>query len=195
MSVTSSAIGDGTWEENWLFKKRKSAMGNTVAASSVGILVPNPKEDVKAQIGDKTADEVSDLSELGSDTDDSLDLLASKLDPPNDRLLNKHLIGGENSKLVLDELIEKSSMISQTSPMEHEPQYAETRNEHIFNASTNFVAVSDNAQTQQLESDLILPPSGFDDNNNSNTDSNPLSGKFGLYKRLSLQILFSLFRN
>lgn len=66
LSVTSSAVGDGTWEKNWLFKKKKSALSNSVTANSVGMLVPDPKEDVRAQIGDKTADEVSDLSELGS---------------------------------------------------------------------------------------------------------------------------------
>lgn len=180
MSVTSSAVGDGTWENNWLFKKKKPTLGGTVAASSVGMLVPDPKEDVRAQIGDKTADEVSDLSELGSDTDDSLEILRTKLDPINDRLINKHLIGGQNNKLVLDELIERSSMISNTMPTDLEQAYTETRNEHVIEASATTEAINadvnqqnNNNSIEQEEAEAILPPAGFED-----PSSNPLTGKW-----------------
>ncbi|XP_065074901.1 uncharacterized protein LOC135698735 isoform X3 [Ochlerotatus camptorhynchus] len=57
---------DGTWEENWLFKKRQLK----ATESSIAMLVPSPTEEVKALIGDKNADEVSDLSEAGSDVED-----------------------------------------------------------------------------------------------------------------------------
>ncbi|XP_065370572.1 uncharacterized protein M7BP isoform X2 [Calliphora vicina] len=149
MSVTSSAVGDGTWEKNWLFKKKKSALSNSVTANSVGMLVPDPKEDVRAQIGDKTADEVSDLSELGSDTDDSLDSLRSKLEPINDRLINKHLIGGQNNKMVLDELIERSSMISNTLQSSQDPSYTDACNEHVIDGPVRNEAINDNV-TQQV---------------------------------------------
>ncbi|XP_062710582.1 uncharacterized protein LOC109409684 isoform X3 [Aedes albopictus] len=57
---------DGTWEENWLFKKRQLKS----TESSIAMLVPSPTEEVKALIGDKNADEVSDLSEAGSDVEE-----------------------------------------------------------------------------------------------------------------------------
>ncbi|KAH8316212.1 hypothetical protein KR067_002207 [Drosophila pandora] len=122
-SISSSMIADGTWEDNWLFKKKRSS----ATPSSIGMLVPAPKENVRAQIGDKTADEVSDLSEMGSDAEDSsLDLM--RCNELNDRLLSKHLIGGQNTKLVLDELVDRTSLISHTLPEEHEPAFTETTN-------------------------------------------------------------------
>lgn len=54
---------DGTWEENWLFRKRQLK----ATESSIAMLVPSPTEEVKALIGDQNVDEVSDLSEAGSD--------------------------------------------------------------------------------------------------------------------------------
>ncbi|XP_017027214.1 uncharacterized protein [Drosophila kikkawai] len=125
-SISSSMIGDGNWEDNWLFKKKRSS----VTPSSTGMLVPAPKENIRAQIGDKTADEVSDLSEMGSDAEDSsLDLLRSN--DLNDRLLSKHLIGGQNTKLVLDELVDRTSLTSHTLPEEHEPAFTETTNAFV----------------------------------------------------------------
>lgn len=125
-SISSSMIGDGNWEDNWLFKKKRSS----VTPSTTGMLVPAPKENIRAQIGDKTADEVSDLSEMGSDAEDSsLDLLRSN--DLNDRLLSKHLIGGQNTKLVLDELVDRTSLTSHTLPEEHEPAFTETSNAFV----------------------------------------------------------------
>lgn len=171
MSVTSSAIGDGTWEKNWLFKKKRTTLSGSVTANSVGIVVPDPKEDVRAQIGDKTADEVSDLSELGSDTDDSLDSLRSKLEPINDRLINKHLIGGQNNKMILDELIERSSMISNTLPSGQEPPYTDACNEHVIDAPTKNEAINDNVTQQTSAMEQKVPHTLQDQN------SNTLAGK------------------
>ncbi|XP_034654710.1 uncharacterized protein LOC117892526 isoform X3 [Drosophila subobscura] len=129
-SISSSMIGDGTWEDNWLFKKKRSSMQSSATPSSIGMLVPAPKEHVRAQIGDRTADEVSDLSELGSDAEDnSLDVLRGN--ELNDRLLSKHLIGGQNTKLVLDELVDRSSLVSHTLPEEHEPAFTDTTNAFV----------------------------------------------------------------
>ncbi|XP_075167348.1 myosin-7a binding protein isoform X7 [Haematobia irritans] len=184
MSVTSSAIGDSTWENNWLFKKKKlSGLGTgSVSTSSIGMLVPDPKEDVRAQIGDKTADEISDLSELGSDTDDSsMDLLRTTVEPINDRLFNKHLIGGQNSKMVLDELIERSSMISNTLPMDQEDAYAETRNMNVEAPSQN-EAINTKVNHQNM-STITNNNNNHEDQNNlevptdaEEKDSNPLAG-------------------
>ncbi|XP_026841710.1 serine-rich adhesin for platelets isoform X13 [Drosophila persimilis] len=142
-SISSSMIGDGTWEDNWLFKKKRSSVQSSVTPSSIGMLVPAPMENVRAQIGDRTADEVSDLSELGSDVEDnSLDLL--RCNDLNDRLLSKHLIGGQNTKLVLDELVDRTSLISHTLPEEHEPAFTETTNTFVVasSAATSDVIVS-----------------------------------------------------
>ncbi|XP_041449017.1 serine-rich adhesin for platelets isoform X3 [Drosophila obscura] len=145
-SISSSMIGDGTWEDNWLFKKKRSSMQTSATPSSIGMLVPAPTENVRAQIGDRTADEVSDLSEIGSDAEDnSLDLL--RCNDLNDRLLSKHLIGGQNTKLVLDELVDRTSLISHTLPEEHEPAFTETTNTLVVASSA---VPSDNL--------LVAPP-------------------------------------
>ncbi|XP_023177884.2 bromodomain-containing protein DDB_G0270170 isoform X3 [Drosophila hydei] len=128
ISMSSSMVGDGTWEDNWLFKKKRSTLQSSGTPSSIGMLVPAPKENIRAQIGDRTADEVSDLSEMGSDAEEtSLDLLRCD-NALNDRLLSKHLIGGQNTKLVLDELVDRTSLTSNTLPAEHEPAFTETTN-------------------------------------------------------------------
>ncbi|XP_058986780.1 metabotropic glutamate receptor-like protein P [Musca domestica] len=183
MSVTSSAVGDSAWENNWLFKKKKPSLaGGSISTSSVGMLVPDPKEDVRAQIGDKTADEISDLSELGSDTDDSsMDLLRANMDPVNNRLFNKHLIGGQNSKMVLDELIERSSMISNTLHLDQEEAYAETRNvdvdvpskneainTNVSQQNNNNNNSDNNNQEDQKNLEVLNPPLGFGDHSSSN---------------------------
>lgn len=145
-------VGDGTWEDNWLFKKKRNTLQTSGAPNSIGMLVPAPKENVRAQIGDRTADEVSDLSEIGSDAEEtSLDMLpCSDL---NDRLLSKHLIGGANTKLVLDELVDRTSLTSHTLPEEHEPAFTETTNAFVTQPTTNTVP-----QEQTLQSKPLAPP-------------------------------------
>uniref|UniRef100_A0A1A9WMU7 Uncharacterized protein n=1 Tax=Glossina brevipalpis TaxID=37001 RepID=A0A1A9WMU7_9MUSC len=159
VSVTSSAKGEGTWEHNWLFKKKHSSLGGSGTTAS--ILIPNPKEDVRAQIGDKAADEVSDLSELGSETDDSSSgLLSTKLDPLNDRLLNKHIIGGQNSKSVLDELIESSSVVLNAVPSEQDETYTDTLNEHVVDAPPKNEAINDEiSKPETIDTELERKPS------------------------------------
>lgn len=66
-SVNSSNGTDGTWEDNWLFKKRKLKTEN----QSIAMLVPSPTEEIKALIGDKNADETSDLSENSDDEEEA----------------------------------------------------------------------------------------------------------------------------
>lgn len=72
-SIASSTGTDGTWEDNWLFKRRKLKTEN----QSIAMLVPSPSEDVKALIGDKNADETSDLSEISDNEqqDDGEDVI------------------------------------------------------------------------------------------------------------------------
>lgn len=58
-SINSSNGTDATWEDNWLFKKRKLK----TEGQQIAMLVPSPTEEMKALIGDTNADETSDLSE------------------------------------------------------------------------------------------------------------------------------------
>ncbi|XP_076666656.1 uncharacterized protein LOC143368149 isoform X3 [Andrena cerasifolii] len=51
-----------SWEENWLFQKKRVQ----TQADPVAMLVPNPSADFKALIGDKDAEDTSDLSECSS---------------------------------------------------------------------------------------------------------------------------------
>lgn len=73
-SIASNGTAESDWQENWLFKKSslnsQEALTNPIA--HIGMLVPSPTEDVKAQIGDQTTDEISDLSEAGSDVESEL---------------------------------------------------------------------------------------------------------------------------
>ncbi|CAK9813792.1 hypothetical protein ANTQUA_LOCUS7767, partial [Anthophora quadrimaculata] len=51
-----------SWEENWLFQRKRVQ----TQADPVAMLVPNPSADFKALIGDKDAEDTSDLSECSS---------------------------------------------------------------------------------------------------------------------------------
>lgn len=51
-----------SWEENWLFQKKRVQ----TQADPVAMLVPNPSADYKVLIGDKDAEDTSDLSECSS---------------------------------------------------------------------------------------------------------------------------------
>ncbi|XP_030563639.1 general transcriptional corepressor trfA isoform X6 [Drosophila novamexicana] len=153
VSMSSSLVGDGTWEDNWLFKKKRSTLQSSATPSSIGMLVPAPKENIRAQIGDRTADEVSDLSEMGSDAEEtSLDLL--RCNELNDRLLSKHLIGGQNTKLVLDELVDRTSLTSNTLPAEHEPAFTETTNPLVQQPTAATAPQSE----EQKTSNVMAPP-------------------------------------
>lgn len=73
-SIGSNGTAESDWQENWLFKKSAINTHETMTnpIGHIGMLVPSPTEDVKAQIGDQTTDEVSDLSEAGSDVESDL---------------------------------------------------------------------------------------------------------------------------
>jgi hypothetical protein len=65
-----------TWEENWLFKKKKKAnnqsdilygyMALTMTGCPVSMFIPNPSQKVNTTIGAKEVDELSELSEHNS---------------------------------------------------------------------------------------------------------------------------------
>ncbi|XP_065215527.1 uncharacterized protein LOC135842102 isoform X2 [Planococcus citri] len=62
-SVMEVVSNVDSWEDNWLFQKKKKHKIKTVAQVSVPMLVPNPSEKYRALIGDVDVDETSDLSE------------------------------------------------------------------------------------------------------------------------------------
>ncbi|XP_032590976.1 uncharacterized protein LOC6560471 isoform X11 [Drosophila grimshawi] len=167
VSMSSSMVGDGTWEDNWLFKKKRNTLQSSGTPSSIGMLVPAPKENVRAQIGDRTADEVSDLSEMGSDAEESMDL--TRCNELNDRLLSKHLIGGQNTKLVLDELVDRTSLTSNTLPAEHEPAFTETTNPLVTQPAT-VAAVTE----EQKVAELMQPPPPMTFQDNHENENEPI---------------------
>lgn len=114
---SATASDEAVWQNNWLFRKRASPdnddhdddasstglasiTSSVTNSTSVGMLVPSPTEDVKTLIGDRTADEVSDLSEAGSDVESELSdaepLATNHVDIPHVIVQSKTLIGGKN---------------------------------------------------------------------------------------------------
>lgn len=129
---------EGNWQENWLFKKRK--LKNETAAA-IGMLVPSPMEDVKALIGDKTTDEVSDLSEAGSDLDDDENQPVNgrkSADLPHALVESKTIIGGKNEfgsfneVKTIDELLQPDSLVSIQSIDNQSPLIMEAKNDMIL---------------------------------------------------------------
>lgn len=132
---------EGNWQENWLFKKRK--LKNEMK-SDIGMLVPSPMEDVKALIGDKTTDEVSDLSEAGSDMEDEMNGTPNgrrSADLPHALVESKTIIGGKNEFAVfpdaktIDELLQPDSLVSTQSAESndaHNPVIMEAKNDLIL---------------------------------------------------------------
>lgn len=107
MSSSRSTTGtEGTWEENWLFKKKKL---KAETGASLAMLVPSPTEEVKALIGDKNADEVSDLSEAEdvdqeeTSSDEEENEVKGLQELPSVLIQSKTLIGGKNELISFDD--------------------------------------------------------------------------------------------
>lgn len=131
---------EGNWEENWLFQKRKHKTDTTVAPS-IAMLVPSPTVEVKTLIGDKSADEISDLSEADENSDDDTANQSdgqTSSDIPHVLVESKTIIGGKNEvasfdeiSLPIDDLLQPASLVS--LPMaDSEPLMMEAKNNLIF---------------------------------------------------------------
>lgn len=155
--------------ENWLLRKKK--FGHDVP--SVGMLVPAPKEDIRALIGDKTADEISDLSDNETSEDDFNN---DELVFSNHRIQSDSLISGKHTAGLIDHLIDGSSLISVTSLSEGDPELVDITNNNIskraalnglFDRETPVINLETGKMPetpQALNTDIILPPpSGFAD--------------------------------
>lgn len=79
---------DGTWEENWLFQKKKI---KSLQSVPVPMLVPNSNTEYRVLIGDRDADDTTDLSDNASDGDGEADYKSDVK-----RVLDsRHVIGGK----------------------------------------------------------------------------------------------------
>lgn len=162
---------DSLNSDNWLLKKKK--FGHDVP--SVGMLVPAPKEDIRALIGDKTADEISDLSDNDTSEDDFNN---DELVFSNHRIQSDSLISGKHTAGLIDHLIDGSSLISVTSLNEGESELVDIKNKSIslnglLDPQKPVINLENGKMPQTpeaLNTDIILPPpSGFAD------DRDPIS--------------------
>jgi hypothetical protein len=130
-SVNSSNGTDGTWEDNWLFKKRKLKTEN----QSIAMLVPSPTEEIKALIGDKNADETSDLSENSDDGDD----VGEKA-----MFTNTLLIQPKMMQIPIAEVSAVSAPTDSLKSMQSLTSLDTENNEIITEAKNNLLLVDDN---------------------------------------------------
>lgn len=170
-TATQTAQDDTDLSDNWMFKRRgEDGTSSVVSATSpVGMLVPSPTEDIRARIGNRNADEIeSDLSETGSDLDDSLDAdvanekdrLNVTIDVPHVLVQSKTLIGGKNemasfehSKLI--DLLEPGSLVSEQSLTGQSPVISEAKNELILIDATNDKVNANKTQRTEAVNDLL----------------------------------------
>jgi hypothetical protein len=80
-----------SWEENWLFQRRRLKAGGIAdyaphSPIPVPMLVPNPSEEFKARIGDRDAEEVSDLSDCSDGALEDVVLAGLETNLRDDRL-------------------------------------------------------------------------------------------------------------
>ncbi|XP_058834540.1 uncharacterized protein LOC131691876 isoform X3 [Topomyia yanbarensis] len=130
---------DGTWEENWLFKKRQLKS----TESSIAMLVPSPTEEVKALIGDQNADEVSDLSETGSDFEGYESDSVSKDAPLSSNTSVPH------TEKPVEEIVQ-DSLISINSTASNEPVLSEAKNSLLLTEMSN------HASNQSYRTDNLI---------------------------------------
>uniref|UniRef100_A0A2M4A6U6 Uncharacterized protein n=1 Tax=Anopheles triannulatus TaxID=58253 RepID=A0A2M4A6U6_9DIPT len=130
-SLKSNAT-DGTWEENWLFRKRQLK----TTESSIAMLVPSPTEEVKALIGDKNADEISDLSEAGSDCEagyesDGKGQDSSPAGPSKESTSEAISSSSKANEDSLDEQLPPDSLVSVNSLPGNEALLSEAKNSQL----------------------------------------------------------------
>lgn len=156
--------------DNWMFKRRgEDGTSSVVSATSpVGMLVPSPTEDIRTQIGDRNADEIeSDLSEGGSDLDDSLDgddnekhRLNVTIDVPHVLVESKTLIGGKNEMTSFDhsklfDLLEPGSLVSEQSLTGQSPVISEAKNELLLLEAANQEAEATEMERRQTQPNKV----------------------------------------
>lgn len=135
-SIYSAATqDDSSWAENWMLRSRNQRDGSPAAKAispPVGMLVPSPTHDIKTQIGDQNADEISDLSEAGSE-DESDNYERPSIDVPHVLVNSKIRIGGKNEAARLEhDMFEVASLVSDSSLTRQSPIISEAKNEYLL---------------------------------------------------------------
>lgn len=92
VSMTSVIYANNnTWEENWLFQKKRIKTSQSVP---VPMLIPNSNTEYRALIGDRDADDTTDLSDIGSETEEISSDIKHVL------INSKTIIGGKNPDII-----------------------------------------------------------------------------------------------
>ncbi|XP_045498948.1 uncharacterized protein LOC123696652 isoform X2 [Colias croceus] len=135
---------DGSWEENWLFQKKKI---KNIQSVPVPMLVPNSNTEYRALIGDRDADDTTDLSDNASETEEQDIEYKSDIKKVLD---SKHVIGG---KLKVDEALdfEPDSLMSVDGADEFEKIYNEYSKSEDTVDSVNPSAVTKNITTEEID--------------------------------------------
>lgn len=86
------------WQDNWLFSRRDKSSPKPVP---VPMLVPNPSTEYRALIGDRDAEDTTDLSETGSDLEDtdSIHDIKTMLVDSRTVIGGKNLLGDMNNSI------------------------------------------------------------------------------------------------
>lgn len=93
VSMTSVIYANNnTWEENWLFQKKRIKTSQSVP---VPMLIPNSNTEYRALIGDRDADDTTDLSDVGSETEEVPSDIKHVL------INSKTIIGGKNPDILM----------------------------------------------------------------------------------------------
>ncbi|XP_049541671.1 uncharacterized protein LOC125954968 isoform X2 [Anopheles darlingi] len=154
-SLKSNAT-DGTWEENWLFRKRQLK----TTESSIAMLVPSPTEEVKALIGDKNADEISDLSEAGSDCEagyesDGKAHDSSPAGPSKESTSEAISSSSKANDDSLDEQLPPDSLVSVNSLPGNETLLSEAKNSQLLGEQSSSQVPAGAGEAFSLMDDLI----------------------------------------
>lgn len=126
---------DGSWEENWLFQKKKI---KTIHSVPVPMLVPNPNSEYRAMIGDREADDTTDLSDNGSDAEEEQAEYKSDIQLVLD---SKRVIGGKSSTIEEALDFEPDSLTIIGEPLEYEDE--DDRNTQAINVDVGNKIVND----------------------------------------------------
>ncbi|XP_069675416.1 uncharacterized protein [Periplaneta americana] len=118
-----------SWEENWLFQRRRLKAGGASNSTQqspmpVPMLVPNPSEDFRARIGDRDAEEVSDLSDCSDGALEDIVLAGVEFQEPTEVAETKTEVSEPQEQVLLavpavvESLVEEEIDITETTNME-----------------------------------------------------------------------------
>ncbi|XP_050425067.1 uncharacterized protein LOC126836086 isoform X2 [Adelges cooleyi] len=119
-----------SWEDNWLFQKKKHNRNDTGSNNGyhhhpvpVPMLVPNPCDDSRPLIGDRDADETSELSDYSNS---ALDELLELSDSQESELIKPSEIDGRS----IDQLTFEGPSSEEDNPLNWDP-VVEACNKHV----------------------------------------------------------------